>query len=153
MACADHHSLDSHGSLTRKNRATLPADAPVDIDPYRGIPLFFTLAAFFKKRFLCISPTSKCDSVTSQYPCGSEPLFENVTRYACHDHENRVSANVHASCHAVTFQNRGDGELRVKNGPREGSFRGRLNDKLWRPYQFTDRKIGLPLKTSHREGR
>ena len=61
-----------------------------------------------------VSPDSKRDTVTNQYTCGSEPLFQSVTPDACHGSENAVSANNNAGCHDVTVQKPGDSGKQVE---------------------------------------
>jgi hypothetical protein len=53
-----------------------------------------------------IFPETKRNNVTSQYPCGSEGLFQNVTDTSCDGLKNEVSANVHAAGYVVTDEKR-----------------------------------------------
>jgi hypothetical protein len=65
-----------------------------------------------------VSPETKRNNVTSQYPRGSETLFANVTETPCYALKNTVSVSIHAACDDVTPQKQ-EHESTPEEGPEE----------------------------------
>jgi hypothetical protein len=79
-----------------------------------------------------VPPCPNRDTVTSQYPCASEPLFHTVTPEPCHASENAVSPSKNAGCHGVTDRKRGQEDEREvgndTNSNPDSNLRGKNAD-------------------------